>query len=419
MSDSTAAAALDVEVPLPRLSDAMEDGVVLSWLAADGDVVAAGAPLVEIETDKATMTCEAPAAGVLEIIAREGETVPVGTSIAILRVQGGHRHDASPSNGAVAAGPARPGRPERRPRDAAESPGRRAASPLARRLARELGVPLSEVVGSGPRGRIVKADVIAVHASGQSHRQADPEASPRRPGRASAAAKGDPEIQELSRLQRTVARRMAESKANVPEFTISCEVDMEEVLALRGSLRQAVVGEEPVPSLNDLIVKACGLALRSFPRVNGSFHGERFELHERVNVGVAVAGADALCVPVVRDVDERGIIEIAAETRRLAARVRAGEIEPSEMNGATFTVSNLGMYGVRRFTAVIDPPQAAILAVGALAPRPAVREGALVVRHLVDLDLTCDHRILYGADAAQFLGRVRELLEQPLRLLLR
>lgn len=419
MSDSTAAAALDVEVPLPRLSDAMEDGVVLSWLAADGDAVAAGAPLVEIETDKATMTCEAPAAGVLEIIAREGETVPVGTSIAILRAQGGHRHDASPSNGAVAAGPARPGGSEGRQRDATESPGRRAASPLARRLARELGVPLSEIVGSGPRGRIVKADVIAVHASGQSHRQSDPEASPRRPDRASASAKGAPEIQELSRLQRTVARRMAESKANVPEFTISCEVDMEEVLALRGSLRRAAVGEEPVPSLNDLIVKACGLALRSFPRVNGSFLGDRFELHERVNVGVAVAGTDALCVPVVRDVDARGIMEIAAETRRLAARVRTGEIEPSEMDGATFTVSNLGMYGVRRFTAVIDPPQAAILAVGALAPRPAVREGALVVRHLVDLDLTCDHRILYGAGAAQFLGRVRELLEQPLRLLLR
>ncbi len=206
---------------------------------------------------------------------------------------------------------------------------------------------------------------------------------------------------------------MAESKATVPEFTLRSEIDMEGCVALRAELK--AIGDE-VPSYNDMIVKACALALREFPRANGSYRDGRFELHGRVNVGVAVAAPDALVVPTVFDADRKSLRDIARETRALAERVRAGTVTPPELSGGTFTVSNLGMYGVTDFTAVINPPQAAILAVGALAERAVARDGALVARHTMGVTLACDHRILYGADAAQFLARIRALLEQPLAL---
>jgi pyruvate dehydrogenase E2 component (dihydrolipoamide acetyltransferase) len=206
---------------------------------------------------------------------------------------------------------------------------------------------------------------------------------------------------------------MAESKATVPEFTLRSEIDMEACVQLRTELK-ALGGE--VPSYNDMVVKASALALREFPRANGSYRDGRFELHSRVNVGVAVAAPDALVVPTVFDADRKSLREIARETRALAERVRAGTVTPPELSGGTFTVSNLGMYGVTDFTAVINPPQAAILAVGALAPRPVVRDGTLVARHTMGVTLACDHRILYGADAAEFLARIRALLEQPLAL---
>jgi len=223
-------------------------------------------------------------------------------------------------------------------------------------------------------------------------------------------------VLELTRIQQVIARRMAESKATVPEFTLRTEIDMEACVALRAQLK-ALGGEAPVPSYNDMIVKASALALREFPRANGSYKDGRFELHSRVNVGVAVAAKDALVVPTVFDADRKSLREIARETRALAERVRAGSVTPPDLSGGTFTVSNLGMYGVTDFTAVINPPQAAILAVGALAPRAVVRDGELVARNTMAVTLACDHRILYGADAAQFLARIRELLQAPLALL--
>jgi pyruvate dehydrogenase E2 component (dihydrolipoamide acetyltransferase) len=223
-------------------------------------------------------------------------------------------------------------------------------------------------------------------------------------------------VEEPTRAQQVVARRMSSSKATVPEFTVSAEIDMERCVELRRRL-QAMAGERPVVSYNDIVVKACALALREFPRANGAWRDGRFELYSRVNVGVAVAGEGVLVVPTVFDADRLALEEIAAETRRLARRVREREISPPELAGATFTVSNLGMFGVRSFTAVINPPQAAILAVGAVSPRAVVRDGAVVVGQVMDVTLACDHRILYGADAARFLARVRELLEEPLALL--
>jgi pyruvate dehydrogenase E2 component (dihydrolipoamide acetyltransferase) len=208
---------------------------------------------------------------------------------------------------------------------------------------------------------------------------------------------------------------MAESRATVPDFTLQTEIDMERCVEARARMKQLA---DPAPSYNDFVVKACAIALREFPRANGSYRDARFELHSRVNVGVAVAAENALVVPTVFDADRKGLATIAAETRALVERVRAGVVTPPELAGGTFTISNLGMYGVTNFSAVINPPQAAILAVGAMVQRPVVRDGQVVVRHTMQVTLACDHRILYGADAAQFLARIRALLEEPLALAL-
>jgi pyruvate dehydrogenase E2 component (dihydrolipoamide acetyltransferase) len=231
-------------------------------------------------------------------------------------------------------------------------------------------------------------------------------------------AKGDVRVEELSRMQQLVARRMAESRATVPDFTLTAAIDMERCVEMRADLKAATPEGGAVPSYNDMIVKACALALREYPRANGSYRDGHFELFSRVNVGVAVAAQDALVVPTVFDADSKSLGQIARDARALAERVRSNAITPPELSGGTFTVSNLGMFGVTRFNAVINPPQAAILAVGALEQRAVVVDGEVVARHQMDVTLACDHRILYGADAARFLARVRELLEQPLALVL-
>ena len=230
----------------------------------------------------------------------------------------------------------------------------------------------------------------------------------RRPG-----AKGAVTRLEPSRTQVQIAQRMAESKATIPDFTLHVEVDMEQAVEMRGQLRKAGRGGDAVPSYNDMVVKACGLALREHPRANAAYRDGAFELYERVNVGIAVAAKDSLIVPTVFDADRKSLLEIAREARTLAERVRSRQITPAELSGATFTVSNLGMYGVASFAAIINPPQAAILAVGELREVPVVRDRQVVPGSRMSIVLTCDHRILYGAPAAEFLARVRQLLEQP------
>jgi pyruvate dehydrogenase E2 component (dihydrolipoamide acetyltransferase) len=249
-----------------------------------------------------------------------------------------------------------------------------------------------------------------------------------------ATAKGETTTLELSRMQQTIARRMAESRATIPDFTLQAEVDMEECVKLRSELKRLSVPGPPAvpegpgapdartrgeaPTYNDMVVKACALALREHPRVNGSYRDGAIQLHARVNVGVAVAARDALVVPTVFDADEKSLGEIARETRALAVRVRDATITPPELGGGTFTVSNLGMFGVERFNAIINPPQAAILAVGSVARRAVVRGEEVIARHTMALTLACDHRMLYGAEAAEFLARVRELLQAPAALTL-
>jgi pyruvate dehydrogenase E2 component (dihydrolipoamide acetyltransferase) len=231
-------------------------------------------------------------------------------------------------------------------------------------------------------------------------------------------AKGTTTYQDLTRLQQVVARRMAESKATAPHFYLQSEIDMSAAVGARARLKATTPDGEIVPSFNDMVVKACALALRSFPYANGAYRDGRLELYSRVNVGVAVAAQDALVVPTVFDADRKGLREIATDTRSLAAKVRDGSITPPELSGGTFTVSNLGMYGVTNFSAVINVPQAAILAVGAITERPVVRDGQITTAHLLGVTLACDHRILYGAPAAGFLARIRALLEEPLALAL-
>ena len=233
----------------------------------------------------------------------------------------------------------------------------------------------------------------------------------------SGSGRGATTTEDLSRLQQTIARRMAESKATAPEFTVTCEVDMQAAVDFRKQLK-AASGEAPAPSFNDFVVKASALALKEFPRANGAYRDGKFELYSRVNIGIAVAAEDALVVPTIFDADSKSLGQIARDARALAERVREGQVTPPELSSGTFSISNLGMFGIKRFTAVINPPQAAILAVGEMTPRAVVRDGEITARPIMELTLTCDHRILYGADAAQFLGRIRERLENPLSLAL-
>jgi pyruvate dehydrogenase E2 component (dihydrolipoamide acetyltransferase) len=398
------------DVAMPRLSDSMEEGTILKWLKADGDEVTEGEEIVEIETDKATMTYEAEAAGTLAIVAQEGETLPVGGVIARVGAPRGGE-EAVAGNGA----PAAPAQPVATP----ETEGNGApakASPLARRLASEHGVDLAALAGTGPGGRIVKADVEA--AAGIAAPAPAPKPAPG-PVRAEAqTAKGEVSHQELTRTQQVIARRMAESKATIPDFAIALDVDMEAAVALRAGLKAAAEsGGTVVPSVNDMVVKAAALALREFPRVNGSYRDGRFELYSRVNVGVAVATDDALVVPTVFDADRKALAEIAGETRTLAARVRDGSIRPPELSGGTFTVSNIGMYGVTDFTAVINPPQAAILAVGAGEQRPVVKKGALAIANVMSVQMSCDHRVIDGALGATWLEAFKGYIEDPVTML--
>ena len=436
------------EVVMPRLSDSMEEGTILQWLKQVGEEVAVGEELVEIETDKANMAYESDVAGTLvEIVAQEGETLPIGSVIA--KVGDSDGASAAGSAGPVAAGDPPPppvakassgaGPPATPPAEAAEetapeAPARAGerpkASPLARRLAKERGVDLGQLVGSGPAGRIVKADVesAAESTAGIADAGARPGPSLSPPGRAGAeqmpeysgpeTAKGQVAYEDLSKLQGTVARRMAESKATAPHFYLQAEVDMSRAVEARSLLKSAAKEGEVVPSFNDMVVKGCALALREHPRANGAYRDGRFELYSRVNVGIAVAARDSLVVPTVFDADRKGLRQIAADSRALAERVRDGSITPPELSGATFTVSNLGMFGIDSFAAVINPPQAAILAVGAITERAVARDGEVTTAHLMSVNLACDHRILYGAEGAEFLARVRTLLEEPLLLAL-
>jgi pyruvate dehydrogenase E2 component (dihydrolipoamide acetyltransferase) len=402
-----------IEITMPRLSDSMEEGTIVEWLVAVGDHVNEGDPLAEIETDKATMSFECDSAGeVTEIVVEAGSACAVGEVIARLR-EPGAEVDESPKRDEAALVAVEASSEQisavatLEPRGAGGSGGRIKASPVARRMAEALGVDLAGLAGSGPHGRIVKVDVAAAAETNGA-----PTAEVPKPE----TTKGAVSHEEPSRLQQTVARRMAESKATVPDFALSLTVDMTEALEVRRRLKDVA---EPAPSINDMVVKAAAVALRDHPRANAAFHDGRFELYGRVNIGVAVAGEGSLVVPTVFDADQKSLGEIARATRSLAEKARSGAITPAELADGTLTISNLGMFGVEQFTPIVNTPQAAILAVGAVVRRPAVdADDRIVPCDQMTLCLVCDHRILYGADGARYLADVKRLLERPLSLAL-
>ncbi|MDO8188368.1 dihydrolipoamide acetyltransferase family protein [Conexibacter sp. JD483] len=394
-------------VPMPRLSDSMEEGTIASWLVADGAAVTRGQEIVEVETDKATMPYEAEADGVLHVLVAAGETVAVGDPIAQIIPEGVEASDPREVTG-----------PTDQQIHGDTAARRVSASPLARRIAAELNIDLAALVGSGPNGRVVKSDVLAARPAPEPQPTPAPDPVPAAEPEVTPALNAA-NLVPLTRVQRLIAERMTASKQTAPDFVLDVEVDMGAAIAMRQRLKE-LLGDSKPPSLGDFVIKACGLALREHPRVNGAYRadgagggGAAVELFDHVNVGVAVATDDALVVPTVRDADARSLGQISADVRRLAQAARAGRLTPRELDGATFTVSNLGMFGVDAFTAVLNPPQAAILAVGAVREKPVARDGQLVLGRTLTARLSCDHRILNGADGAVFLARVRELLEAP------
>jgi pyruvate dehydrogenase E2 component (dihydrolipoyllysine-residue acetyltransferase) len=408
---------------MPQFSDSMIEGTIISWLKGDGEQVRIGEELVEIETDKATMVYDSPDDGELAIVVEAGRTVPVGELIASV---GAREPVTDAPNEAVGDGDKADLRTagEHEPGEDSE----RLITPVARRLALVYGVDLSTVRGTGRQRRVLRRDVEAAAAIA-SETQLD-SAIVKPPSHEKDGEQQQPNYEwdldhrdakesrpirvELTRIQQVIANRMTDAKNGVPEFQVQADVEMDSALDMRRRLKE--FADEDVPSINDLIIKAAALALRDWPRVNASYVDGHVELHPQINVGIAVATSEALLVPVVTDADHRSLTSIAGEARRLATRARSGEISSAEMAGGTFTISNLGMYGIRSVNPIINPPQAAILGVGAARTVLALAGDRPVERRVLTLILNCDHRIIYGADAAQFLNAVRAHLEQPLRL---
>jgi pyruvate dehydrogenase E2 component (dihydrolipoyllysine-residue acetyltransferase) len=414
------------QITLPRLGQGMESGTIVRWLKSEGDQVEKGEPLYELDTEKVTQEVEADAGGVLlRILAGEGEEIEVGKAIAVIGEEGEEVADepSEPAGEAeepteVAEGeeqeegePAPERREERetgREADqeqtgngqarATRDGGRVKASPLARRIARERGIDLASLQGTGPEGRIVAEDV----------ERAEKTAAPGVP----AAPVGEVESIPLTGMRKTIARRMTEAW-EAPAFQIAMTADMSASIRLREALVARTGEGEAKATYSDILAKVCAVALMRHRAVNALFAGDEVQLQPTANVGMAVAVPNGLLVPVLRNCETKTIAQLAAERVDLVARTREGKLRQEDLEGGTFTISNLGMYGVDRFVAVLNPPQAAILAVGAIEERAVVREGELVARPVMELTLTCDHRSVDGATASEFLRTVKQFLEEP------
>lgn len=411
---------MSTTIVMPKLSDTMEDGKILRWLKKPGDRVNAGDVLAEVETDKADMEIESEAAGVLaELKVPEGESAAVGDVIAVL------------SDSASAAAPAAEQAPRAEAEPASEPPAvARAthreesgngsdessprATPIARKMASERGVDLKEVRGSGPGGRVVKRDLEASSTVVKPAAKPSGEEAPRVAARPPLEA-GSREA--LSTIRRTIARRMTESKRDVPHFYLTTEIDMTECARLKRSL-DASRPDGPKISYTHLLLRAIALALTQHSRVNARFAGDAIEFPSGVHLGLAVALDEGLIVPVIHDCEKKDVFEIALAARAVVDRVRAGKAHGDDLSGGTFTLSNLGMYEVDEFSAVINPPQAAVLATGSVRERPIVRGGVLVAAPTMRATLSCDHRVMNGAEGAEFLQTLKRRLENPIELVL-
>ncbi len=410
------------DVNMPKLSDTMEEGTIVEWKKKTGDEVKQGDVLAEVESDKATFDLEAESAGVLSILVEQGVPAKIGAPIATIgeaSAAPSKTKAAPPAAAAPKAPESPPPSPSPAPPPAEPAPPSRAAddgervkvSPLAKRLAGEMGVDLAALKGSGPEGRIVKEDVLAAAGTSRPAERRRAEASPRAPG-------PDVEVVEPSRMQATIARRMAEAKSTVPEFTVTVEARVDEAVSMRRQLKESVPEADKV-TMTDMLVRACALALMKFPEVNSSWVDGRFQRKRAINIGLAVAPSQGmgLLVPVVHDADAKDLIQISIESRQVIERARSGRPAEGDLSGATFSISNLGMFGVDEFVAIINPPEAAILAVGAIKDVPVVEDGRIVPGKVMRMTLSVDHRVFYGATAAQFMAEVKRLIENPVTLI--
>ena len=446
------------QVVMPKLSPTMEEGQISRWLKNEGDKVSMGEPLAEIDTDKATMEMQALGNGVLrKILIQAGESAPLGQLIAVIgepdedissllsQAEAAGAKDQTPSQPQPAAEEkveSAPAEPQPAPPTQTATPsgnGAQAAtgdqpgnkrlivSPLAARMAAEAGINLQTLAGSGPGGRIVKRDIeAAMNAGGQQASEAGVSQSPQRHLRAvqpGTQPAQQPQVEGASPyrdeptsvMRQTIARRLVTSIGPVPHFFLTTEIEMDRVVEMRRSINE--LDPELKISINDVIIKVAAAALIQHPQVNASFQDRNVRYYERADIGVAVAIEDGLITPVVRSADQKSLSQIAVEVRELAERARARKLLPEEYTGATFSISNLGMLGIDEFTAVINPPEAAILAVGASTPRPVVRDGQVVVRQIMRVTMSCDHRVIDGATGARFLQTFKRTLENPLLLI--
>ncbi len=429
-----------VQVLMPKLSDAMQEGRILQWLKNEGDQVIGGDAIAAIETDKAEIEMEAFGSGILrKILVPAGQSAPVGSLIGVIAepdedisgLVSGAR-PATPPAGMPATEPAgKPTAPH--PPSAAPAPAPAAApaaadegwvraSPVARRMAREAGIDIAQVTGSGPQGRILERDIETFLAARLATR---PAAAPTAPatqpadkpamepaGKPAVRPGAEFEDRELSAMRRAIATRMAQSKAPVPHFYLTVEVDMGQAAEFRDAVNAFEGGAKKV-SFTDILVKACAVALPRHPLLNAAYVDGRLRVYRTVDVGIAVAVEDGLITPVVRRCEQKTLRQIGQEAAELGERARARKLKPEEYTGATFTISNLGMFDIEEFSAIINPPEAAILAVGAILPKPVVVDGAVVVRRRMRLTLSCDHRVVDGATGARFLQDLRTVLERP------
>lgn len=432
------------QVVMPKLSPTMEEGQVARWLKKEGEKVSMGEPIAEIDTDKATMEMQALSAGVLrKVLIKEGESAPLGQPIAII---GEPDEDISELlKGAVAAAPAAKGiveppaesaasasgsasepKPGTQPEparkqqtDGRRSNGRMLVSPIAARMAAESGVDLNSVKGSGPSGRIIKRDIEeamkAPRAASAGASQLRPLAMPKaQPGAVygPSAYRDEP----MSEMRRTIARRLVTSLGPVPHFFLTTEIEMDRAADMRQQIN--TLYPDAKVSINDIIIKVAAIALIQHPHVNASFQDKTVRFYEHADIGVAVATDNGLITPIVRAADVKSLLDIATEVRELAGRARARKLKPEEYMGATFSISNLGMFGIDEFTAVINPPEAAILAIGAMKERPVARDGEIEIHQMMRVTMSCDHRVVDGAVGAQFLQTFKQILENPLYLFL-
>ncbi|HEX8564282.1 MAG TPA: pyruvate dehydrogenase complex dihydrolipoamide acetyltransferase [Pyrinomonadaceae bacterium] len=457
---------------MPKLSPTMEEGQIARWLKKEGESFKNGETLAEVDTDKATMEMTALNEGVvLKILKGDGETVPLGDPIAIIGKEG---EDISAllaeiggGNGASAAKPAETkaqsqpaqeigapisekpevaeaaGRSYDAQRPGAEQQGQAApqqtesksseggngrliVSPIAARMAAEAGLNLNNLQGSGPGGRIIKRDIEAAIAGQKAAPQVQPEAQPQAreqmqavPGFQQAEIAGASAYREepTTQMRRAIASRLTESIGPIPTFYLTIEVEMDKAIDFRKQINAALPEEKKV-SINDVIIKTVASALMRHPQVNASYQDRSIRFYERADIGVAVAIPDGLITPIIRNANGKGIAQIAAEVKELAGRARDKKLKPEEFTGGTFSISNLGMFGIEEFTAIINPPEAGILAIGKSEPKPVVREGEIVVRNMMRVTMSCDHRVIDGATGAQFLKTLKQMLENPMLMLM-